>query len=92
MPTMTFRFTTECTLQLDGDSYEDIYLQFKDFMHGERGIPSSAKMEVCPPESIQLFFDIEQSGEMHEIPSFKGDFSQDIAAHCRPEELRKRRH
>lgn len=87
MATMTFRFTTECEMQLQGDTYEDIYLQFKDFMHGDQAVTRRASMRVYPPESVQVFFDLNASGEMHEIPRFKGSFEQDIKSHCRPEEL-----
>ena len=38
MATMTFRFATECEMTLSGDSYEEIYLKFKDFQHGKRVI------------------------------------------------------
>ena len=55
MPSMKFRFTTECEMTLEGESYEDIYLKFKDFQHGDTSIAARAHLEVCPPESDQLF-------------------------------------
>lgn len=87
MATMTFRFTTECEMTLSGDSYEDIYLKFKDFQHGKRGIQHEACLEVFPPESDQVFFKLEQDGKLHEIPHFKGAFDEDIFLHCSSSEL-----
>lgn len=87
MPTMTFRFTTEVEMQLRGDSYEDIYLQFKDFMHGDKTRVSHSTMNVFPPETVQVFFDIENSGALHEIPEFKGNFNEDIKGHCEAGDL-----
>lgn len=87
MPSMTFRFTTECELTMRGDSYEDIYLQFKEFMHGDRRIALQNAISVYPPESVQLFFHTESSEVLHEIPHFKGDFKEDIVARCEAGEL-----
>lgn len=87
MPSMTFRFTTECELTMRGDSYEDIYLQFKEFMHGDRRVALQHAIAVYPPESVQLFFHTDGSDTLHEIPQFKGDFNADIVAHCDAAEL-----
>ena len=87
MPSMTFRFTTECELTMRGASYEDIYLQFKEFMHGNRCIPLQHAISVDPPQSVQVFFHTEASETLHEIPHFKGDFNEDIAARCDDGEL-----
>jgi hypothetical protein len=87
MPSMTFRFTTECELTLKGGSYEDIYLQFKDFMHGDRRVPLQHAISVYPPESVQVFFHTDHSDTLREIPQFKGDFREDIAARCTADEL-----
>ena len=87
MASIQFRFTTECEMTLHGATYEDIYLQFKDFIHGDQRIASRANVSVFPPESVQVFFDLESCGERHEIPQFKGDYQQDIANHCLQEEL-----
>lgn len=87
MARMTFRFSTECEMELSGDSYEDIYLQFKDFMHGDQAIARRAQLAVCPPESVQVFFELGNSGEIHEIPQFKGSYDSDIKAHCEGDEL-----
>lgn len=89
MASINFRFTTECEMTLHGATYEDIYLQFKDFMHGNQGVANRARVTVCPPESVQVFFDLESSGERHEIPIFKGDYRLDIANRCQQEELRR---
>ncbi len=82
MPSMTFRFTTECELTLDGHSYEEIYLQFKDFMHGKSETKAQANVSMSPPESGQIFFALDSDPRMMEIPRFKGDFTVDIAQHC----------
>lgn len=87
MASIKFRFATECEMTLHGDSYEDIYLQFKDFVHGNQSVAHGAFLTVFPPESVQLFFNLDSSEDAHEIPLFKGDFQQDIAKHCTASEL-----
>ena len=82
MPAITFRFATECEMTLQGPSYEDIYLRFKDFMHGDLSVAQDGEISVCPPESDQMFFHLEQQETLHEIPFFKGGFKQDIAERC----------
>lgn len=82
MPAMTFRFTTECEMTLQGDSYEDIYLRFKDFMHGNLSLQHQAQLTVYPPESEQMFFHLGDDSGYHEIPYFKGGFSDDIVRYC----------
>lgn len=86
MPAMTFRFTTECEMTLNGASYEDIYLQFKDFLHGDMRVPRRAQLAVSPPESVQLYFHID-GGPRHEIEAFRGDFQRDIRLRCDEHEL-----
>ena len=82
MPSMTFRFTTECEMTLRGASYEEIYLRFKDFQHGDLDVPRQAKLQVCPPESEQMFFQLDEQDDIHEIDFFKGNFVADIVDHC----------
>lgn len=82
MPAMTFRFTTECEMTLEGDSYEDIYLRFKDFMHGALDVQNKATTAVYPPESDQIFFHLDDEQQFREIPYFKGGFSDDIVRYC----------
>ncbi len=89
MASIKFRFTTECEMTLHGATYEDIYLQFKDFVHGDQRVANRSNISVFPPESVQIFFDLESSGERHEIPQFKGDYQADIAGHCLQEELKR---
>lgn len=79
MPSMTFRFTTECEMTLEGNSYQEMYLQFKDFLHGETQVQDSCQLVVCPPESDQMFFSLDGADERVEIPYFKGSFEADIA-------------
>ena len=86
MATMTFRFTTECELTLDAGSYEEAYLQFKDFMHGQRP-QSTGALTVLPPETVQIFFQTDKDNDFHEIDSFKGDFRSDIMDRCGAESL-----
>lgn len=87
MLSMTFRFTTECELTLEGNSYEEIYLQFKDFQHGVSGIQERGTLKVYPPETDQIFFQLDSDGSLQEIPYFKGSFQADIAQRCQGREL-----
>lgn len=79
MPSMTFRFTTECEMTLEGASYQEMYLQFKDFLHGVTEVQAHSNVSVCPPESDQMFFALDGDTDMTEIPYFKGSFEADIA-------------
>lgn len=81
MASMTFRFTTECEMTLDAASYEEAYLRFKDFMHGQ-GTDSSSTLNVLPPESVQIFFQTDHEDHFHQIDEFKGDFRADIVDRC----------
>ena len=87
MATITFRFSTECEVTLEGSSYQDIYLQFKEFMHGNQQVLGSADTVIYPPESVQLYFHTDQEQEFHEIPSFKGSYQADIIGHGDPSVL-----
>ncbi|MEE8059876.1 MAG: hypothetical protein V3T17_18905 [Pseudomonadales bacterium] len=87
MASIKFRFATECEMTLHGATYEDIYLQFKDFIHGDQHVANRANVTVFPPESVQIFFDLESAGQRHEIPQFKGDYQKDIVNRCLREEL-----
>ena len=87
MASIKFRFTTECEMTVHGANYQDIYLQFKDFIHGDQTVIHRSAVEIFPPESVQMFFALESSGERHEIPSFKGDYQLDIANRCDSEEI-----
>jgi len=76
-------------MTLNGGSYEEVYLQFKAFIHGDQQVARNATQVVFPPESVQVFFDLHSGGERHEIPQFKGDYQVDIASHCSSDELRQ---
>ena len=89
MSNITFRFTTECEMTLTGGSYEEAYLQFKSFMHGDQQVAKEAELLVFPPESVQVFFDLNTGGQRHEISQFKGDFLVDIANNCAAGELKQ---
>lgn len=89
MPSLTFRFNTECQVKISGDSYEEAYLKFKDFMHGETGLTTEYALEVCPPEDPTIFFEVDDQTDYNTIDRFKGDFVTDIVRHC-PEELKSR--
>ncbi len=82
MPAITFRFTTECEMTFSGDSYEDIYLSFKDFIHSKQAIQNAPQVAVYPPESDQIFFHLDRDDKSFEIPYFKGAFSEDIVRYC----------
>lgn len=81
MSIMFFRFTTEFEIELKGDSYEEIYLKLKDMIHGERLISTQSNLKVFPPEDSRMYFGMEGEKELHEIPMFKGDFTEDILRH-----------
>ncbi len=80
MSSITFRFATECEMTIKGKSYEDAYMKFKDFMHGDDSVQKDATVTVCPPESDQLYFSLDQQYKMYEIEQFKGSFAADIEA------------
>ncbi len=82
MPAITFRFTTECEMTLRGDSYESIYLQFKDFIHKQSPLSDTRNVRVYPPESEQMFFMLDNDDKQYEIAAFKGGFRDDILRHC----------
>ncbi len=85
MPAITFRFNTECQLTVDGNSYEEAYLTFKDFMHGDRPISTAAGLEVCPPEDPTIFFEVDDQTDYNTISGFRGDFVKDIVENCAAE-------
>ena len=82
MPTIKFRFKTECQLTIEGDSYEEAYLRFKDFMHGEMLISSEQGLEIYPPEEPTVFFEVDDQTDYNTIDNFNGDFVKDIVANC----------
>ena len=82
MPSMTFRFTTECELTLEGESYEEAYLRFKDLCHGETSIAALPQLEVFPPENCEVFFEVDDQKEFSRIDMLKGDFKEDILKNC----------
>jgi hypothetical protein len=89
MPALTFRFNTECQVKIEGDSYEDAYLKFKDFMHGEAPLSTRHALEICPPEDPTIFFEVDDQDEYSTIERFKGDFVQDIVRNS-PQAVRER--
>ena len=88
MPSLNFRFNTECQMTIESDSYEEAYLKFKDFMHGQTPISIGA-LEVCPPEDPKIFFEVDEQSDYSAIENFNGDFVKDIVENCR-EDLRTR--
>lgn len=82
MPRITFRFTTECQLTIEGTSYEEAYLQFKDFMHATAPITGNKGLEICPPEEPTIFFEVDDQTDYNTIDNFKGDFVVDIVENC----------
>ncbi len=82
MASIRFRFTTECQLTVEGGSYEEAYLRFKDFMHGETLISTEEGLEICPPEDPTVFFEVDDQTDYNTIDNFKGDFVKDIVANC----------
>jgi hypothetical protein len=88
MPSLKFRFNTECQMTIESPSYEEAYLKFKDFMHGQTPI-SIGDLEVCPPEDPMIFFEVDEQTDYSTIENFNGDFVKDIVENCR-EDLRTR--
>lgn len=82
MPSLTFRFNTECQVKIEGASYEEAYLRFKDFMHGEAPLSTEFALAVCPPEDPTIFFEVDDQTDYNTIDRFKGDFVIDIVGHC----------
>ena len=85
MAQIKFRFTTECEVILEGASYEDAYMQFKDFVHGEASINQHSGLNVCPPEAPEIFFEVDEQTDYNRIDVFKGDFVKDIVNNCSSE-------
>ena len=84
MPTMTFRFTTECELTLDGSSYEEAYLKFKELYQDHAPIVGTPTLKVFPPESSTIYFEVDEQNTFSQMDGIKGDFQQDIIANLPP--------
>lgn len=52
MPSLTFRFTTECELTLNGASYEEAYLKFKELYETSNAIVATPTLKVYPPRAV----------------------------------------
>ncbi len=85
MPLIKFRFNTECQMTVEGDSYEEAYLRFKDFVHGAQPISTASGLEICPPEDPTIFFEVDEQQDYNTIGNFKGDFVADIVDNCPPQ-------
>ena len=85
MPTIKFRFNTECQLTVESGSYEEAYLRFKDFMHGETPISTQKGLEIYPPEDPVVYFEVDDQADYNTIDNFKGDFVKDIVENCSPD-------
>lgn len=81
MPQVTFRFVTECELTFSAQSYEEAYLQFKDFQRGADINAESVQLMACPPETDSVYFRLDDEQDYHEINHFKGDFKTDMGGH-----------
>ena len=82
MASIRFRFTTECQLTVESGSYEEAYLRFKDFMHGETPISTQEGLEICPPEDPVVYLEVDDHADYNTIDNFKGDFVKDIVENC----------
>lgn len=85
MPSIKFRFNTECQLTIDGESYEEAYLRFKDFVHGDTPMSTVAGVEIFPPEDPTIYFEVDDQTDYSTISNFKGDFVADVVENCSPE-------
>ena len=82
MPSIKFRFDTECQVTIKGESYEEAYLRFKDFMHGESPISTEKGVEIFPPEDPTIYFEVDDQTDYNTIDNFNGDFVKDILENC----------
>ena len=82
MPSIKFRFDTECQVTIKGESYEEAYLRFKDFMHGESPISTEEGVEIFPPEDPTIYFEVDDQTDYNTIDNFNGDFVKDILENC----------
>ncbi|MFW6093995.1 MAG: hypothetical protein ACODAC_08485 [Pseudomonadota bacterium] len=89
MPTLKFRFNTECQMTLSGQSYEEAYLKFKDFIHGDEALSAGDGVEVYPPEDPTVYFEVEEQANYNTIRRFKGDFVEDVVDNV-PDDLKER--
>ena len=80
MKTMTFRFTTEAEVTLQGDCYEALYMQFKAFLHREKDALQQAQIDIMPPEDSHMFVSLDGDA-LFEINALRGDFKRDIVNH-----------
>lgn len=80
MPSLTFRFTTECELTLNGDSYEEAYLKFKELYETDKAIVATPTLKVYPPESSTIYFEVDEQDTFSQMEGIKGNFQQDILA------------
>lgn len=78
MPTMTFRFTAECELTFEGQSYEEAYLKFKDLCQQQSPISESPFVKIYPPENSTILFEVDEQSTFSDMGMMKGDFKQDI--------------
>ncbi len=82
MSAITFRFVTECQMRIEGESYEEAYLKFKDFMHGHQPMEVGGGLEIYPPEEPTVYFEVEEQSDYNTIDNFSGDFVKDIVNNC----------
>lgn len=82
MKTMTFRFSTEAEVTLNGDCYEALYMQFKAFMHREADALAGAEINIMPPEDSQMFVSLDGEA-LFEITALRGDYHRDISSNLK---------
>ncbi len=82
MSAITFRFVTECQMRIEGGSYEEAYMKFKDFMQGHEPMEVGGGLEICPPEEPTVYFEVEEQSDYNTIGTFRGDFVKDIVNNC----------
>ena len=82
MSAITFRFVTECQMRIEGGSYEEAYLKFKDFMQDHEPMKAGEGLEIYPPEEPTVYFEVEEQTDYNTIGTFRGDFVKDIVNNC----------
>jgi len=90
MASITFRFTTECEITLEGCSYPEAYLQFKDLCQTKEAFNprlmtpgGNLSCHVYPPEKNIVLFEIDEQDQFSTM-TMQGNYPQDILANLPP--------
>jgi len=90
MASITFRFTTECEITLEGCSHQEAYLRFKDLCQQKKAFNprnvtppvtpfDGPSCHVYPPEENTVMFEIDEQNQFSSM-TMQGNYPQDILA------------